>query len=102
MNSKSAGDEMNLSILSRKNDMGDRENREITVTLTDQLDYYISQGIPTWFEEDCKNQEQCMDDYVDFLNENGIEQGNAFLGVSGTPSSENPINHGCGQMRIDV
>ncbi len=92
MNSKSAGDEMNLSILSRKNDMGDRENREITVTLTDQLDYYISQGIPTWFEEDCKNQEQCMDDYVDFLNENGIEQGNAFLGVSGISSGTSAVD----------
>jgi Zn-dependent protease len=92
MNSKSAGDEMNLSILSRKNDTGDRENREITVTLTDQLDYYISQGIPAWFEEDCKNQEQCMDDYVDFLNENGIEQGNAFLGVSGISSGTSAVD----------
>ena len=72
MSSKLAGDEMNLSVLSRKNDMGDRETREITVTLTDQLDYYLSLGIPTSFKEDCENDEQCMENYVEYLNENGI------------------------------
>ena len=91
MDSKSAGDEMNLSVMSRKNDLGNRETREITVTLTDQLDYYVSQGIPTWFEEDCDSQEQCMDDYIDFLNDNGIEQGNAFLGVSGISSGTSAV-----------
>ena len=92
MSSKLAGDEMNLSVLSRKNDMGDRETREITVTLTDQLDYYLSLGIPTSFKEDCENDEQCMEDYVKYLNENGIEQGNAFLGVSGISSGTSAVN----------
>tara|TARA_B100000902_G_scaffold182831_1_gene175587 strand:- start:239 stop:1780 length:1542 start_codon:yes stop_codon:yes gene_type:complete len=92
MDSKSAGDEMNLSVMSRKNDMGDRETREIVVTLTDQLDYYVSQGIPTWFEEDCDGQEQCMEDYIAFLNKNGIEQGNAFLGVSGISSGTSAVD----------
>ena len=92
MNSKSAGDEMNLSVMSRKNDLGDRETREITVTLTDQLDYYVSQGIPTWFEDDCDSQEQCMEDYINFLNDNGIEQGNAFLGVSGISSGTSAVD----------
>ena len=91
MDSKSAGDEMNLSVMSRKNEMGDRETREIVVTLTDQLDYYVSQGIPTWFEEDCDSQEQCMEDYITFLNGNGIEQGNAFLGVSGISSGTSAV-----------
>ena len=91
MDSKSAGDEMNLSVMSRKNEMGDRETREIVVTLTDQLDYYVSQGIPTWFEEDCDSQEQCIEDYITFLNGNGIEQGNAFLGVSGISSGTSAV-----------
>ena len=92
MSSKSAGDEMNLSVLSRKNSIGERESREITVTLTDQLDYYLSLGIPTSFQEDCENDEQCMEDYVKFLNENGIEQGNAFLGVSGISSGTSAVD----------
>ena len=93
MNSKSAGDEMNLSVLSRKNDIGDRESREIIVTLTDQLDYYLSQGIPTWFEEqNCENEEQCTDIYIDYLNDNNIEQGNAFLGVSGISSGTSAVD----------
>ena len=92
MSSKLAGDEMNLSVLSRKNEMGDRESREIIVTLTDQLDYYLSLGIPTSFKEDCENDEQCMEDYVKYLNENGIEQGNAFLGVSGISSGTSAVD----------
>ena len=72
--------------------MGERDSREITVTLTDQLDYYLSLGIPTSFQEDCVNDEQCMEDYVKFLNENGIEQGNAFLGVSGISSGTSGVD----------
>ncbi len=92
MNNKSAGDEMSLSVMSRENEAGERESRVIVVNLTDQLDYYLSQGIPSWFEGECENQDQCLDEYINFLNENGIKQGNAFLGVSGISSGTNAVD----------
>ena len=92
MDTKNAGDEMNLSVLSRKDDAGERDSRNIVVTLTDQLDYYISQGIPEWFEGNCNSEENCMDEYIDFLNENGIQEGDAFLGVSGISSGTSAVD----------
>ena len=92
MDTKNAGDEMNLSVLSRKDDAGERDSRNIIVTLTDQLDYYISQGIPEWFEGNCNSEENCMNEYIDFLNENGIQEGDAFLGVSGISSGTSAVD----------
>ena len=83
---------MNLSVLSLKDDAGERDSRNIVVTLTDQLDYYISQGIPEWFEGNCNSEENCMDEYIDFLNENGIQEGDAFLGVSGISSGTSAVD----------
>ena len=81
MDTKNAGDEMNLSVLSRKDNAGERDSRNIVVTLTDQLDYYISQGIPEWFEGNCNSEENCMNEYIDFLNENGIEEGLSLIHI---------------------
>ena len=82
MESKTAGDIIQLSVLSRENELGERNLRIINVTLTDQLEYYLDLGIPSSFENDCSEEEDCQQKYINFLNDNGIEEGNAFLGVS--------------------
>ena len=83
MESKSSGDTIQLSVLSRENESGERDSRRITVTLTDQLNYYLEQGIPDYFEDNCNEDDDCLQEYINLLEENGIEEGNAFLGVSG-------------------
>ena len=92
MESKSAGEDIQLSVLSRENETGERESRRINVTLTDQLDYYLQQGIPSHIQETCLEEEECVEEYTIFLNENGIKEGNAFLGVSGFSSGTSSVD----------
>ena len=49
MKSKNAGEIIEISVLSRENEFGERNTRMINVTLTDQLEYYLELGIPEFF-----------------------------------------------------
>ena len=86
MKSKSAGEIIEISVLSRENELGERDTRMINATLTDQLEYYLELGIPSSFEDDCSEDEDCLQKYTDYLNNLGINEGDAFLGVSGFSS----------------
>ena len=93
MEERSDGDVIKLSVLSRENDSGERDARRISVTLTNQLDYFLEQGIPSYFQNTCEESEDCMEKYTNFLKENGIEDGNAFLGVSGFSSGTGGVDN---------
>jgi hypothetical protein len=67
MDSKSAGEDIQLSVLSRENETGERESRRINVTLTDQLDYYLRQFFPSHIQENCLEEEECVEKYTMFL-----------------------------------
>ena len=41
---------------------------------SDQLDYYLEQGIPSYFEENCDESDDCLQKYINFLGKNGIEK----------------------------
>jgi hypothetical protein len=92
MESKSPGDAVEISVLSRENELGEREARRITVTLTNQLDYYLEQGIPSYFEDECEEEEDCLEKYTNELNELGIKDGDAFLGVHGFYSGTEAVD----------
>jgi Zn-dependent protease len=92
MESKSPGDTVEISVLSRENELGEREARRITVTLTNQLDYYLEQGIPSYFEDECEEEEDCLEKYTNKLNELGIKDGDAFLGVHGFYSGTEAVD----------
>ena len=92
MNSKSPGEIIELSVLSRENETGERESRKTNVTLTDKLDYYLDQGIPSYFQEKCSEEEDCLEKYTIFLNELGILEGDAFLGVSSLSSGTSAVD----------
>ena len=92
MDSKSPGEIIELSVLSRENETGERESRKTNVTLTDKLDYYLDQGIPSYFQEECSEEENCLEKYTIFLNELGILEGDAFLGVSSLSSGTSAVD----------
>ena len=79
----SAGDEVTLTKLSHPNSDGLRTVRDISVTLGDQHDYYIDR---------CEGDLVCIEDTESILDYWGIEQGDAFLGVSGLRSTSSTVD----------
>jgi len=79
----SAGDEVTLTKLSHPNSDGLRTVRDISVTLGDRHDYYIDR---------CEGDLVCIEDTESFLDYFGIEQGDAFLGVSGLRSTSSTVD----------
>ena len=79
----SAGDEVTLTKLSHPNSDGLRTVRDISVTLGDRHDYYIDR---------CEGDLVCIEDTESFLDYLGIEQGDAFLGVSGLRNTSSTVD----------
>jgi membrane-associated protease RseP (regulator of RpoE activity) len=79
----SSGEEVTFTKLSHPNSEGLRTVRDISVTLGDRYQYYI--GL-------CEGDSVCVEETEIVLAENGIETGDAFLGVSGLRSSSNTVD----------
>jgi len=79
----SAGDEVTLTKLSHPNSDGLRTVRDISVTLGDQHDYYTDR---------CEGDSVCIEDTESLLADWEIEQGDAFLGVSGLRSTSSTVD----------
>ncbi|MEC7706551.1 MAG: M50 family metallopeptidase, partial [Candidatus Thermoplasmatota archaeon] len=83
MSSLSADDSAIFTVLSHPDSQGERTQRDVEVNLGDRHDYYI--GL-------CEGDSACIEDTEALLTELGIEQGDAFLGVSGLRSTSNTID----------
>ena len=79
-----AGDMVMISVLSHENENGQREARRISVTLTDQRQYYLGM---------CEGEQACLDDTAEILDLWGIYEGNAFLGVSGLSAGTSGVDY---------
>ena len=73
MSGFSSGDLVSLTVLSSPSSGDLRAERSVEVTLGDRYQYYIDQ---------CNGDSTCIDDIVEVMGAFGIEQGDAFLGVS--------------------
>tara|TARA_B100000945_G_scaffold249650_1_gene206222 strand:- start:78 stop:1586 length:1509 start_codon:yes stop_codon:yes gene_type:complete len=83
MDKLSSGDVVSLTVLSRPLEEGPRESRLVTVTLGDRYQYYL---------DECDEDQSCIDDRIELLDLLEIEQGDAFLGVSGLVSSTGGVD----------
>ena len=79
-----AGDVVMISVLSHEDENGEREARRISVMLTDQRQYYL---------ETCEGEQNCLDDTTEILDQWGIYDGNAFLGVSGLSAGTSGVDY---------
>jgi len=82
MSNLSAGETAVFSVLSHPDSDGERVQRQVVVTLGDRHDYYIDL---------CEGDSTCIGDTEVLLADLGIEQGDAFLGVSGLRSSNSTV-----------
>ena len=73
-----AGDEVTLTKLSNPNSDGSRTVRDISVTMGDRYNHHI--GL-------CEGDSACIEYTEEWLVDMGIEQGDAFLGVSNLRSN---------------
>ena len=83
MDKLSSGDVVSLTVLSRPLEEGPRESRLVMVTLGDRYQYYL---------DECDEDQSCIDDRIELLDLLEIEQGDAFLGVSGLVSSTGGVD----------
>ena len=83
MSTLSAGDSAIFSVLSHSDSHGERFQREVGVTLGDRYDYYIGS---------CEGDSVCIEETQMLLTELGIQQGDAFLGVSGLRSASTTVD----------
>ena len=83
MSDLSAGDVAVFTVLSHVDSQGERTQRDILVILGDRYDYYI--GL-------CDGDSDCISETESILDELGIEQGDAFLGVSGLRSTSTTVD----------
>jgi len=83
MSNLSAGETAVFSVLSHPDSDGERVQRQVVVTLGDSHDYYIDL---------CEGDSTCIGDTEALLADLGIEQGDAFLGVSGLRNSSNTVD----------
>ena len=83
MSKLSSGDEVSLTVLSRPLEEGARQPRSVSVTLGDRYQYYV---------DECDGDQSCIDGRIELLGMLGIEQGDAFLGVSGLVSSTGGVD----------
>ena len=83
MSTLSAGDSAVFSVLSHSDSHGERFQREVGVTLGDRYDYYIGS---------CEGDSVCIEETQMLLTELGIQQGDAFLGVSGLRSASTTVD----------
>ena len=80
----SSGEEIVFTVVSHPASNGDRSEREITVTLGDRYEYYV--GL-------CGGDSACVEETEGLLVEMGVENGDAFLGVSGLRSSSSSVDY---------
>ena len=80
-----AGNNITLTVLSMPNENREREERNISLTLADQYQYYIDQG---------------ADPLI--LEAYGIEENDAFVGVSGLSSNGKGIQRLAGPLAKDT
>ena len=80
----SSGEEIVFTVVSHPDSNGDRSEREITVTLGDRYEYYV--GL-------CGGDSDCVEETEGLLAEMGVENGDAFLGVSGLRSSSSSVDY---------
>ena len=80
----SSGEEIVFTVVSHPDSNGDRSEREITVTLGDRYEYYV--GL-------CGGDSDCVEETEGLLVEMGVENGDAFLGVSGLRSSSSSVDY---------
>ena len=83
MSSLSAGEQSVFTVLSHPDSQGDRTVREIEVTLGDRHGYYLSL---------CEGDTICIEETNSLLADLGIEQGDAFLGVSNLRSTNSTVH----------
>ena len=83
MASLSADDQAVFTVLSHPDSQGERTQRDFEVTLGDRHDYYIRL---------CEGDSACIEDTESLLADLGIEQGDAFLGVSGLRSASSTVD----------
>jgi len=80
----SSGEEVIFTKLSQPNSEGKRTVRDISVTLGDRYQYLI--GL-------CGDDTMCVENTEVILGEEGIERGDAFLGVSGLRSTSSMVDY---------
>ncbi|GIT75237.1 MAG: hypothetical protein Ct9H300mP30_2990 [Methanobacteriota archaeon] len=85
----SSGEEVVFTVVSHPDLNGDRSEREITVTLGDRYEYYV--GL-------CGGDSACVEEPGGLLVEMGVENGDAFLGVSGLRSSSSSVDYYSSKM----
>jgi len=85
LDSHRAGDNITLTVLSLPDSEGDREERNISLTLADHYQYAIDQGTDS-----------------EILEAYGISEGDAFLGVSGLASNGKGAERLAGPLAHDA